>query len=73
MPVSVVLQFIADHAEHLTKHGSLVLDLPPEIDRAVVSAKVKRLYVVHLRRRRCAIDWPCCRRHIRTVHCTTLP
>jgi len=42
-PVSVVLQFIADHAEHLTERGSLAHDLPPEIDWALVSAKVKRL------------------------------
>ncbi|RII99553.1 hypothetical protein DXK93_30090 [Achromobacter sp. K91] len=42
-PVSVVLQFIADRAEHLTERGSLAHDLPPEIDRALVSVKVKRL------------------------------
>jgi len=42
-PVSVVLHFIADRAEHLTERGSLAHELPPEIDRALVSAKVKRL------------------------------
>lgn len=42
-PVSTVLQFIADHAEHQTERGTLAHDLPPEIDQALVRAKVKRL------------------------------
>lgn len=43
LPVSVqaVLQFIADHVEHLTPHGT-AYDLPPEVDAALVAAKVKR-------------------------------
>lgn len=43
LPVSVstVLQFIADHVQHTTNLG-LANDLPPEVDAALVAAKVKR-------------------------------
>ncbi|RXN91725.1 integrase [Achromobacter aloeverae] len=43
LPVAVdtVLQFIADHVEHL-EGQALVHDLPAEVDAALVSAKVKR-------------------------------
>ena len=39
--VSTVLQFIADHVEHMGGQG-LTHDLPPDIDAALVTAKVKR-------------------------------
>jgi len=41
VPVSTVLQFIADHVEHVTNQG-LTHDLPPDVDAALVAAKVKR-------------------------------
>lgn len=41
VPVSTVLQFIADHVEHATGTG-LAHDLPDDIDAALVAAKVKR-------------------------------
>ena len=41
IPVNTVLQFIADHVEHVTSQG-LRHDLPPAIDAALVEAKVKR-------------------------------
>jgi integrase len=43
LPVSVktVLQFIADHIEHITDVG-LAHDLPPEVDAALVASKIKR-------------------------------
>ncbi len=42
MPVAwpVVVTFIVDHAERL-KDGALVFELPPEVDRALVSARLK--------------------------------
>lgn len=43
VPVSTILQFIADHAEHQTECGTLAHDLPSEIDKALVATKVKRL------------------------------
>jgi integrase len=41
LPVKTVLQFIADHVEHATNQG-LAHDLPPEVDAALVAARVKR-------------------------------
>lgn len=41
IPVNTVLQFIADHVEHLSNQG-LAHDLPPDVDAALVAAKVKR-------------------------------
>ena len=41
IPVNTVLQFIADHVEHVTSQG-LRHDLPLKIDEALVNAKVKR-------------------------------
>lgn len=39
--VNVVLQFIADHVQHMSPQG-LAHDLPPDVDAALVVAKVKR-------------------------------
>jgi integrase len=39
--LNTVLQFIADHVEHMGPEG-LQHDLPPEVDAALVQAKVKR-------------------------------
>ncbi|WP_197424982.1 site-specific integrase [Bordetella sp. N] len=41
VPVGTVLQFIADHVEHM-EGSALVHDLPTDIDAALVAAKVKR-------------------------------
>nr|WP_202109716.1 site-specific integrase [Bordetella sp. 02P26C-1] len=41
VPVNTVLQFIADHVEHMGPDG-LQHDLPPEVDAALVRAKVKQ-------------------------------
>lgn len=41
VPVKVVLQFAADHLEHVTATG-LACDLPVAIDQALVAARVKR-------------------------------
>ncbi|WP_440898646.1 site-specific integrase [Bordetella genomosp. 4] len=41
VPVNTVMQFIADHLEHVTNQG-LAYDLPAEVDAALVAAKVKR-------------------------------
>jgi integrase len=40
VPVRAVVQFIADHVEHATPDG-LTHDLPPEVDAALVAARVK--------------------------------
>jgi hypothetical protein len=40
VPVRAVVQFIADHVEHATPDG-LTHDLPPEVDAALVTARVK--------------------------------
>ncbi|ADP20023.1 MULTISPECIES: site-specific integrase [Achromobacter] len=42
VPVKTVLQFIADHVEHTTDQDTLVHDLPPEVDAALIAARVKR-------------------------------
>ncbi|WP_454694664.1 site-specific integrase [Achromobacter aegrifaciens] len=42
LPTAAVLQFIADHAQHLTDSGALAHDLPQNIDQALLDAKVKR-------------------------------
>jgi len=41
VPVTSVLQFIADHVQHISNQG-LAHDLPADIDAALVAAKVKR-------------------------------
>jgi integrase len=41
VPVRTVLQFIADHVEHASDRG-VAHDLPPEVDDALVAARVKR-------------------------------
>lgn len=41
VPVNTVMQFIADHVEHVTNQG-LAHDLPANVDAALVAAKVKR-------------------------------
>lgn len=41
VPVNTVLQFIADHVQHVTNQG-LAHDLPTDVDAALVRAKVKR-------------------------------
>jgi integrase len=40
VPVRAVVQFIVDHVEHATPEG-LAHDLPPEVDAALVAARVK--------------------------------
>ncbi|CAM3978555.1 Integrase [Bordetella tumbae] len=41
VPVNTVMQFIADHVEHVTNQG-LAHDLPADVDAALVAARVKR-------------------------------
>lgn len=41
VPVPVILQFIVDHAQRAKDDGSLAHDLPPAIDRQLVSAGFK--------------------------------